>query len=191
MVTDEMQQYGTPGGSLQGNKSTFGKSKSDVGALGEQQTANMLERTFKKDSDIHVFHDLTIPGSKANIDHVIVRGKNVLVVDSKRWKPGFYWSVGGKAFRGMKRFEPAESRTVGMANDRLRQLLQGTGARLNGVIVVHQSKPGFCSFAFLRAADNVSVRNASMCSRHLRSFLGTPQKPDAEILRRLHTLIRG
>ncbi len=33
-----------------------------------------------------------MPGFKANVDHTIVSGKSVLLIDSKIWKPGFYGS---------------------------------------------------------------------------------------------------
>ena len=36
-----------------------------------------------------VLHDLRIPipGFKANIDHAVVSGRSVLLIDSKMWKP--------------------------------------------------------------------------------------------------------
>lgn len=72
-------------------------------------------------------HDLTIPGSRANIDHLVISGDKILIVDSKVWKPGRYWTLAGKTRRGVERFTPAEKKTVEMARERLDALLSKSG----------------------------------------------------------------
>jgi hypothetical protein len=33
-----------------------------------------------------VFHDLAVPGSPANVDHLVIGPTGVFVIDSKRWR---------------------------------------------------------------------------------------------------------
>ncbi|GGG68082.1 hypothetical protein GCM10011374_35480 [Kocuria dechangensis] len=69
-----------------------------AGARGERATAAVLN-TFA--TRAAVLHDLKVPGQKrVNIDHAIVTGCTVIFIDSKNWKPGFYWSAGSTSFRG-------------------------------------------------------------------------------------------
>lgn len=97
------QEYGKVAGSL---KTTgFSKKATSAGVWGEQQTAQHLKESFRRDRDVHIFHDLKVPNlDYANIDHVLVKGKTIIVIDSKNWKPGTYWSLGNAGFRGFRPF---------------------------------------------------------------------------------------
>jgi len=55
----------------------------EQGADGEQITANVLNPL--SGDGWHILHDLAIPNSAANIDHVAVGPPGVFVVDSKNW----------------------------------------------------------------------------------------------------------
>lgn len=61
---------------------------------------------------VAVLHDLSnpLPGYKANIDHVIVRGREVVIVDSKQWAGGRYWTLFGVTRRGWARVSHADSK---------------------------------------------------------------------------------
>lgn len=116
--------YGTPGGSLTGH------AEADrIGAAGEQRVAGHLNRLASK-YPVAVLHDLDIPGSAANIDHAVVYGDRVLILDSKVWKPARYRSRGTRAYRGGPAFplsllirgercDFAVKHTMEMASDRL------------------------------------------------------------------------
>lgn len=52
-----------------------------AGARGERRTARRLDRLRRR--GFTVLHDLGIPGSAANLDHVVVGAAGVVVVDSK------------------------------------------------------------------------------------------------------------
>lgn len=72
-----------------------------VGAVGEIRTAQLLEPFTLTADGPTVLHDLLIPGLgrlRANIDHVVVSGQTVLLVDSKVWAPGFVWTVFGRSW---------------------------------------------------------------------------------------------
>jgi hypothetical protein len=53
------------------------------GAHGERQTARLLDR-LGRDGYVS-FHDLAMPDSPANLDHLVVGPSGVFVIDSKQW----------------------------------------------------------------------------------------------------------
>jgi hypothetical protein len=53
------------------------------GAAGEPQTARLLDRLHQ--DSYQVLHDLAMPGSPANLDHLVVGPSGVFVIDSKQW----------------------------------------------------------------------------------------------------------
>jgi len=63
------------------------------GAAGERQTARLLDR-LGRDGYV-VFHDLALPDSPANLDHLVVGPSGVFVVDSKRWTGSVHKSADG------------------------------------------------------------------------------------------------
>lgn len=68
-----------------------------AGAAGERATAAILDSFATRAA---VLHDLKVPGQKRiNIDHAIVTGNRVVLIDAKTWKAGFYWSAAGRNFR--------------------------------------------------------------------------------------------
>jgi len=52
-----------------------------VGAEGEQRVAEVMATA----TGVEVLHDRRVPGSKANIDHIVVGPKGVFVVDAKKY----------------------------------------------------------------------------------------------------------
>lgn len=55
----------------------------DIGSVGEQQLGAQLNAF--RDRGFGVLHDRQIPGSKANIDHLVVGPAGVFVIDAKRY----------------------------------------------------------------------------------------------------------
>jgi Nuclease-related domain len=53
------------------------------GATGERRTAHLLDRLTRE--GFVVFHDLAMPSSKANVDHLAIGPTGVFVIDSKQW----------------------------------------------------------------------------------------------------------
>jgi hypothetical protein len=53
------------------------------GAQGERHTARLLDR-LTHDGFV-VFHDLAVPDSPANVDHLVIGPTGVFVIDSKQW----------------------------------------------------------------------------------------------------------
>jgi hypothetical protein len=63
------------------------------GAKGERHTARLLDR-LGRDGYV-VFHDLALPGSPANLDHLVVGPSGVFVIDSKQWTGQVHQSADG------------------------------------------------------------------------------------------------
>lgn len=101
-----------------------------MGAKGEVMTAAVLDARARELGGPTVLHDLRIPlpGVNANIDHVVVSGRTILIVDSKVWKPGFYWTLAGVTRRGWTKVPHVDKRTCQMARDALEKFLAQRGA---------------------------------------------------------------
>ena len=63
------------------------------GAQGERRTARLLGR-LTRDGYV-VFHDLAVPGSDANVDHLVIGRSGVFVIDSKQWTGQVHQGVDG------------------------------------------------------------------------------------------------
>lgn len=85
-----------------------------IGQGGEVRTAAVLNALAEPTDGPTVMHDLMAPSQKykANIDHLVVAGSTVHIIDAKVWKPGRYWTLASKTYRGRERFEPAEKQTM-------------------------------------------------------------------------------
>lgn len=90
----------------------------DVGAVGEEQLGHRLNELAT--DQLRVLHDRRIPGSRANIDHLVVTPTGVYVIDAKRYRGRPHLKVEG-----------------GLLRPRLEKLLVGTRdctALVDGVI---------------------------------------------------------
>jgi hypothetical protein len=63
------------------------------GAAGERHTARLLDR-LTRDGYV-VFHDLAVPGSDANVDHLVIGRSGVFVIDTKQWTGRVYQGADG------------------------------------------------------------------------------------------------
>lgn len=192
-----MKNVGTPGGSLQALTDRGGKRRVQAGRRGENDTRRLLTRMFRSEEDVWAFHDLRMPGRKgrqgesANIDHVLFRGKRVVVLDSKRWEPGFYFTLAGRSFRApFKRAVWCDKATVEMAIDRLRRALP-PDAVVSGAILVHPAGVGSIYLRCLRPSGGGVIFPASSirAERWLRKELGERTPPDGDIGRALRRLV--
>ena len=82
--------HGVPGSGLVDTIAKNGLARVEVGHLGEQITASLLDELLVIPS-VHIIHGLRFPGAhSADIDHVVVAGNRIALIDSKLWKPGQY-----------------------------------------------------------------------------------------------------
>lgn len=76
--------HGNAAHSLQNEKMRIRKTNRDKGIIGELGVAKDLEY-LASEYGLTVLHDLSIPGSKANIDHILISRKVVYVIDAKNY----------------------------------------------------------------------------------------------------------
>jgi hypothetical protein len=73
------------------------------GAKGERHTARLLDR-LGRDGYVS-FHDLAVPGSPANLDHLVVGPSGVFVIDSKQWTGQVHQSADGLVWHNHYRLD--------------------------------------------------------------------------------------
>lgn len=128
------------------------KFVAELGRRGEIWTATILNAAARVPGGPTVLHHVQAAGSSADIDHVLVTGKVVTLIDSKVWKPATYWTLGGVHRRSSSLLSHEVAPNVPVYGDiersrhRLRLTLEQAGiadAELVGpVFVVWPSKDG-------------------------------------------------
>lgn len=185
--------YGTAGGGLSNASWAANADVARIGQDGEVRTAELLDDLAHRQGGPTVLHDLRvpIPGFKANVDHVIVAGKDVHVIDSKVWKPGFYWTVGGVTRRGWDRFPPADKRTMVAAFDSFTHFLvkRAPGAVIHRpVLVVWPSNSRSVLRTWFLSVPGADVVNAARLPAMLRSR-SLLRAGDPAVVNALRTLV--
>jgi hypothetical protein len=98
--------WGVAGGHIGSNKA-FG-DMARVGAEGERVFGVALAKLSKEIPHMRVFHGLCFTPGKpgADIDHIVLIGRNVFILDSKNWAQGSYtWSRSGTVLRDGAEFK--------------------------------------------------------------------------------------
>jgi hypothetical protein len=73
------------------------------GAQGERRTARLLDRLVC--DGYVVFHDLAVPGSPANVDHLVIGPSGVFMIDSKQWSGSVHQDADGLAWHNHYRLD--------------------------------------------------------------------------------------
>lgn len=81
---DDAAIHGEAAHSLQTEKMRIRKANRDKGVVGELGVAKDLEY-LAREYGLTVLHDLSIPGTTANIDHILISKKVVYVIDAKNY----------------------------------------------------------------------------------------------------------
>ena len=142
-----------------------------AGTKGEQFTADELAKLFERDQTTWVFHDLVPPGWKsANLDHVVCRGNTVVVLDSKCWAPGRYWSMG-------ELFIAASNVLARLRKFRLVSLIEslsnllGPGFAITPLVVIWPSRPGRVSTRYPLLSMRLPLNTPYCTGRRLAPVL--------------------
>lgn len=164
--------YGRAARSLNGDW-VKDKGRATAGAKGEHATARVLNALAAAPGGPTVLHDMRIPlaGVNANVDHVVITGRTVYLIDSKYWRPALYWTVFGTTFRGLQRFEAADKQTMPMAWRGYSEFLttRVPHARLaNPLLVVWPSSKDPMRLGLYRAAGAKAITGAQLESRTAR-----------------------
>lgn len=110
-----------------------------IGAVGEARTASYLEQLI--DEGFRVIHDRAIPGSRANIDHIVIGPPGIVVVETKSFKGrlrvrGLEVYVDGRRRTGMIEEVRREALAVQIA---LADEIEAHGYRIGAIICVHRA----------------------------------------------------
>lgn len=179
--------YGRPATSLRASADTEGawsnrREAIDAGARGEVEVAALIERACDQQA---VFHDLRIPGMRANIDHAVLGSRALLLLDAKFWRPGFYWTACGVTRRGLERVAHADKRTLPAAADRLGRYLQEHGVHgidlLLPIMAIVPSRPvPAVTLMCYRPAGARAIRADRLGRRHMPP--GAPGRSGVQVL---------
>jgi hypothetical protein len=138
------------------------------GAHGERRTARLLGRLVR--DGYVVFHDLAVPDSDANLDHLVIGPSGVFVIDSKQWTGSVHEGSDGLAWHNHYPLD----RTLETVRWEARIIGRLLGTRAAAVVCVHgaQVQGGGLN------AQGVAIVPASL----LRSALGYDRVlSDAEV----------
>jgi hypothetical protein len=101
------------------------------GAHGERRTARLLGR-LTRDGFV-VFHDLAVPGSPANVDHLVIGPSGVFVIDSKQWTGSVHQGADGLAWHNHYPLD----RTLETTRWEAQQASRLLGTRAAALLCVH------------------------------------------------------
>jgi hypothetical protein len=192
-----MQNYGSAATSMRGRGSSWGKGQVKAGAAGERATVALLESIYGgSDFDVYLFNDVSVPWFYGgNADHLVVRGRRVLIIDSKRWAPGFYWGW-RVCRRGRSRF-PAAAKTAvtAQAADNYRRWLTeqlGYTPEVSAMVVVNpppRARGRYSTWA-MRLPGGLALRVGPKATPLIEARLGRRAQPDAALLDAINSLVR-
>lgn len=140
MLLEKSRTFGTPGASLTWGVKDFGKGEVTAGLEGEQATGKILNNYVNTSvKHLTVFHSVQWPGNtNGDTDHVLLSGKNVYIIDSKKWKTKRKYSVtqSGTILRGTVRFPEGKVKILS-ALQTWRNILPD-GVRVKGIVCIAQ-----------------------------------------------------
>jgi hypothetical protein len=104
------------------------------GAVGERRTARLLDPLEREGWAI--LHDLAVPGSRANLDHLAIGPGGVFVIDSKQYRGRLQLDSFGQLWHGRYPLAPT-LRAVGFEADQAAQILPDPGVAVMPIVAVH------------------------------------------------------
>jgi hypothetical protein len=107
------------------------------GAVGERRTAQLLGPLERH--GWAVLHDLAVPGSAANIDHLAIGPGGVFVIDSKQYRGRLQLDPTGRLWHGRYPLAPA-LRAVSFEADQAAQVLPDPGVVVVPIVAVHGAR---------------------------------------------------
>jgi Nuclease-related domain len=104
------------------------------GAAGERRTARLLA-PLERHGWV-VLHDLAVPGSRANLDHLVIGPGGVFVIDSKQYRGRLQLDPTGRLWHGRYPLAPT-LRAVSFEADQAAQVLTDPGVAVVPIVAVH------------------------------------------------------
>ena len=104
------------------------------GAAGERRTARLLGPLERQ--GWAVLHDLALPGSRANLDHLVIGPGGVFVIDSKQYRGRLQLDPSGRLWHGRYPLAPT-LRAVYFEADQAALVLPDPGVAVVPIVAVH------------------------------------------------------
>jgi hypothetical protein len=104
------------------------------GAAGERHTARLLDPLARH--GWAVLHDLALPGSQSNLDHLVIGPGGVFVIDSKQYRGRLQLDPSGRLWHGRHPLAPA-LRAVSWEADQAAQVLPDPRVAVVPIMAVH------------------------------------------------------
>ena len=135
------------------------------GAAGERRTARLLGPLERH--GWAVLHDLAVPGSRANMDHLVIGPGGVFVIDSKQYRGRLQLDSSGRLWHGRYPLAPA-LRAVSFEADLAAQVLTDPDVVVVPVMAVHGAQVPWGKVV----TDGVPVVSARRLPSMLRQLPG-------------------
>jgi hypothetical protein len=104
------------------------------GAAGERRTARLLGQLERH--EWAVLHDLAVPGSRANLDHLVIGPGGIFVIDSKQYRGRLQLDPSGRLWHGRYPLAPS-LQAVSFEADQAAQVLPDPGVVVLPIVAVH------------------------------------------------------
>jgi hypothetical protein len=138
------------------------------GAAGERRTARLLGPLERH--GWAVLHDLAVPRSRANIDHLVIGPGGVFVIDSKQYRGRLQLDPSGRLWHGRYPLTPI-LRAVSFEADQAARVLPDSGMAVVPIVAVHGAPvPG--GKVVMDGVPVVSARRLPSMLRQLPAVLG-------------------
>jgi hypothetical protein len=138
------------------------------GAAGERRTARLLSPLERQ--GWAVLHDLAVPGSQANIDHLVIGPGGVFVIDSKQYRGRLQLDGSGRLWHGRYPLAPT-LQAVSFEADQAAQVLPDPGVAVVPIVAVHGAQVPW-SKVVVEGVPVVSARRLPRMLRLLPAVLG-------------------
>jgi hypothetical protein len=144
------------------------------GAAGERRTARLLGPLERHGWVI--LHDLAVPGSRANLDHLVLGPGGVFVIDSKQYRGHLRLDSSGGLWHGRYPLAPT-LRTVSFEADRAAQVLTDPGVVVRPIVAVHGTQVPWGK-VLMNGVSVVVARRLPSMLRQLPAVLGPERIAD-------------
>jgi hypothetical protein len=138
------------------------------GAAGERRTARLLVPLERH--GWAVLHDLAVPGSQANLDHLIIGPGGVFVIDSKQYRGRLQLDPCGRLWHGRYPLAPT-LRAVSFEADQAARVLPDPGMAVVPIVAVHGAQVPW-EMVVTQGVPVVSARHLPSMLRQLPAVLG-------------------
>jgi hypothetical protein len=138
------------------------------GAAGERRTARLLGPLERQGWAL--LHDLAIPGSRANIDHLVIGPGGVFVIDSKQYRGHLQLDPAGRLWHGRYPLAPA-LHAVSFEADEAAQVLTDPGVAVVPIVAVHGAQVPWGKVV-VEGVPVVAARRLPSMLRQLPAMLG-------------------